>query len=118
MTPLKIKEIILVPTDIQIVNIPIGSTPFNVHYTHGKIVLCLICDDTETITEELRIDINAYNQPITFNTNAVFLNTFDYQHPSGKGYAILHVFATMRAKNIIIPSMNRSLHDLVKELRA
>lgn len=117
ISPLKIKEVVLAPTVTQIANIPIGTIPFNISCVRGKIILCLICDETETVTEELRIDINSYNQPITFATTAIHMGTFEFPHPKG-GYAILHAFATMKSKSLLIPSMTRSLHDLVKGLKA
>jgi len=118
MTKLKIKEVQLVPTDIQVAKIPIGAIPFNIYYTNGKILLCMICDETETITEDLRIDINSYNLLITFPTTAVFMNTFEFPHPNGKDFVILHAFITLKSKSLIIPTMTRNLHELVKELRA
>ena len=78
----------------------------------------MICDETETITEDLRIDINSYNLLITFPTTAVFMNTFEFPHPNGKDFVILHAFITLKSKSLIIPTMTRNLHELVKELRA
>ena len=118
VSPLKIKEIVLATTDIQIANIPIGSIPFNIFCTRGKIILCLICDETETVTEELRIDINSYNLPITFSTTAVFMNTFEFPHPNGKDFVILHAFITLKSKSIIVPDMTKNLRELVKDLKA
>jgi len=117
ISPLKIKEVILQPTVTQIANVPIGAIPFTITCIKGKIILCIICNDTETVTEELRIDINSYNQPITFATTAIHMGTFEFPHPKG-GYAILHAFATMRSKSLLVPNMTQNLHDLVKGLKA
>ena len=117
ISPLKIKEVLLQATVTQIANVPIGSIPFNISCIRDRIILCIICNETETVTEELRIDINSYNQPITFPTTAIHMGTFEFPHPKG-GYAVLHAFATMKSKSLLIPNMTQSLHDLVKGLKA
>jgi len=110
---LEIKEAILQPTDQQKLQLPIGSYPFAIKCIQGKIRLYFVCDIKETVTEEVKIDINSYRQKVTFNPKkASYLGTFKFPMPNG--IAILHAFITMKANNIIIPTLTKNLHDLVK----
>jgi len=111
--PLEIKEVILKPTDQQKLQLPIGSYPFAIKCLQGKIRLYFVCNPEERVTEEVKIDINSYRQKITFNPKqATYLGTFKFPMP--KGFAVLHAFMTMKANNIIIPTLTKNLHDLVK----
>jgi len=113
----QIKNIKLAPTVSQVLNIPINSIPFAVKNIRGTIYLFIICDITETVMEQIRIDINSYNSPITFPKSAYYLGTFELAHPQ-KGFAILHAFMSKKSHLITIPSNVLSIHDLLKKVRA
>ena len=114
---IQIKNIQLAATVSQVLNIPINSTPFAIKNIKGRIYLFIICDITETVTEQIRIDINSDRIPITFPITAYYLGTFELPHPKG-GYAILHAFMSKKSHLITVPSNVVSIHDLLKKVRA
>lgn len=113
----QIKEVQLIPTVSQNLDIPINSIPFAVKQFRGKIYLFIVCDTTETVTERVRIDINSHNMPTTFPLSAYYLGTFEFPHPKG-GVAILHAFMSKKSHLITVPSNVVSIHELLRKVRA
>jgi len=113
----QIKEVQLAPKITQVLNLPIGSIPFAIKNIRGKILLFIICDITEKVTEQVRIDINSHNQPITFPSSSYYLGTFEITRQDG-AYFILHAFMSKKSHRITVPSNVVSIFDLIKKIKA